>query len=90
MTHASSRKGVRIARVVEVNNCRHPYAITTSEGTSGTVTFSLWPKVWVETRWPRAGERVVIDDLRKNDHGWRAYKARFLRLEDEESKQLKF
>lgn len=91
MTQASSRREVVIATVQSVVRDRSPYAIAIASGVSGTVTFSLGSdqKVWQEEAWPEHGMQVVLGDLRKKQ-GWRALKARFLRPEDEESKQLKF
>ncbi len=75
-----------IARVERVVTGRQPYAVAVAKGVSGTVTFSLRPDVWLEEKSPMASNQVVLDDLRKNDHGWRAYKARFYRPEDEATK----
>jgi hypothetical protein len=73
------------ARVTKVLRDKNPYAVAQADGISGQITFSLSPdrKVWDEDEYPRTGTMVVLSDLRKNDNGWRAYKARFLRPEDE-------
>jgi hypothetical protein len=76
-----------IARIEKVVTGHQPYAVAVAQGISGTVTFSLRRDVWLEESSPMAENRVVLDDLRKNDHGWRAYKARFMRPEDEEPKK---
>lgn len=75
-----------IARVEKVVTGPQPYAVAIAKGISGSVTFSLRPDVWSEEKSPMAENQVVLDDLRKNDHGWRAYKARFYRPEDEATK----
>ena len=99
MTHASSRREVVIATVESIIYGRTPYAVATARGVSGTITFSLSRSfgVWKDEPWPKPGIQVVLGDLRKKQvknpskkSGWRAYKARFLRPGDEESKQLKF
>ncbi len=79
----------RIARVVRVVRDEHPYAVAAADGISAAVTFSLDPNhhVWEEPTYPIQGERVILSDIRKNDKGWRAHKARFLRPEDEALQQ---
>lgn len=91
VSHESERRDVVIATVQSVVRDRYPYAIATAPGVSGTVTFSLGQdrKVWQEEVWPEHGMKVVLGELRKKQ-GWRAFKARFYRPSDEESKQLKF
>jgi hypothetical protein len=85
--------------VVSVILRRKPYAVAVAKGISGTVTFSLGlaPGVWQEKAKLKPGMLVVLGDLRKRSFkdpqkkpAWRAWKARFLRPGDEESKQLKF
>jgi hypothetical protein len=50
----------------------------------GRITASLEDKkVWLEVDWPEEGLEVLLWDLRKKKAGWRAYKARFLRPEDD-------
>lgn len=75
----------RQARVVRVLRDSHPYAVAKADGIPEPVTFSLDPdhQVWEEKEFPTAGTRVMLSDIRKNDKGWRAHKARFLRPEDE-------
>jgi hypothetical protein len=53
----------------------------------GNITVSLDKAVWLEVDWPEEGLEVVLWDLRKKKAGWRAYKARFLRPEDEQEKE---
>lgn len=99
VTHASSRKDVVIATVQSIVLDRYPYAVAVAKGVSGTITFSLGRArgVWQENARLEPGMQVVLGDLRKKKvkdpskkSGWRAFKARFLRPGDEESKQLKF
>lgn len=73
------------ARVSKVFSTMNPYAVACVIGLSGPVTFSLDSdrKVWKEEELPRVGTMVILSDFRKNDNGWRAYNARFLRPEDE-------
>lgn len=80
-------KGEVKARVSNVFSDRRPYAVAQviDMSVSVAVTFSLDSnrQVWKETEYPMVGTVVILSDLRKNDRGWRAYKARFLRLDDE-------
>lgn len=48
----------------------------------GSVTFVLRKPVWNEDDWPEPGIFLVLDDLREKRDGWRAYKARYFKLED--------
>lgn len=50
----------------------------------GNITVSLEKRVWLEVDWPEEGLEVLLWDLRKKKAGWRAYKARFVRPEDEQ------
>ncbi|HJW97480.1 MAG TPA: hypothetical protein VJ485_04945 [archaeon] len=69
-----------------VRNGRHgPYAVASSD--IGPVTFSLERPVWLEEEWPERGIMVVLSDPRKKPAGWRAYKARFLRPDDQENRE---
>jgi hypothetical protein len=70
---------------MQVFRDKHPYAIAKADGIPDSVTFSLDPdhEVWEDQETPRAGTIVILSDIRKNDKGWRAHRARFLRPEDE-------
>jgi hypothetical protein len=83
----SAKRDEVVATVQRIFRGQKPYAVTTAEGISGEVTFSLGPdaNVWQESDWPERGMKVVLGDLRKKRE-WRAFKARFLRPEDEELK----
>ena len=84
MTQVNGNKE-RQARVVKVSRDKRPYAAAMADGIQKPVTFSLDPDhhVWKETEFPTIGTRVILSDIRKNDKGWRAQNARFLRPEDE-------
>ena len=56
-----------------------PYSYNRRE----SVTFSLTAEVWNEKGRPLRGLEVILSDVRKTENGWRAYSARFRRLEDQ-------
>ncbi|HXV26510.1 MAG TPA: hypothetical protein VD862_00565 [Candidatus Paceibacterota bacterium] len=58
------------------------YAVGTATTVTGSITFSLKRDVWGEGREPRAGEEVFLDDITRNREGWRANRARLIRLGD--------
>jgi hypothetical protein len=61
-----------------------PYAVARCDGLgTGTVTFSLTPKVWPEKESPEPGMYVVLSEVRKKRAGWRAQNVRFLKPSDE-------
>ncbi len=67
-----------------VKKAKHgPYAVATSEGVKGSITFSLGEGIWKEKSLPERGYVVLLNDLRKKRAGWRAEQARFLRPADE-------
>ena len=77
----------RIKAVVQdvIQKGKHgPYAVASTEGVKGTITFSLTEPVWKEKDWPEPGHQVVLADLRKKSAGWRAQEGRFLRPSDEQ------
>ncbi|MBX4205357.1 MAG: hypothetical protein KW788_04215 [Candidatus Doudnabacteria bacterium] len=60
-----------------------PYFMATSdEFRLGSVTCSLNPEVWKESRWPEEGSKVVLCDLDEKREGWRANSGRFRRITD--------
>lgn len=61
-----------------------PFAVATSEGLDGSVTFSLEPTVWKEAEWPEEGMCVFLANLRQKRAGWRAKLGRFWKLSDEQ------
>lgn len=71
------------AKVDAVVRKRVSYAIAITESSSVRVSFTLLPPVWNESGWPRKGTGVMLSDIRSEAGGWRAYKARFLRLSDQ-------
>jgi len=61
-----------------IQNGRHgPYAVATSDGIEGSITFSLKPGVWQEKVVPEPGISVILSDLQKKRAGWRALCGRF-------------
>lgn len=79
-----------------IHNGDHgPYGVATLKDSSikdkkNSVTFSLCKHVWEDDRLPNQtdfGCHLVLEDLTKKDVGWRANKARFYRLDDQEEKQ---
>ncbi len=58
------------------------YAVASSRAISGSITFSLGKDVWEEAKEPEPGFFVVLSKVHKKRAGWRAYKARFLSLQD--------
>lgn len=74
------------------NGDHGPYGVATLRDGSikdekNSITFSLCKHVWNDDRLPNPtdfGSHLVLEDLTKKDVGWRAGKARFYRLKDEE------
>ena len=61
-----------------IRDGRHgPYAVATSEGIEGSITFSLKPTVWQEKVVPEPGTLVYLSELQKKKAGWRALHGRF-------------
>ena len=87
--NSSTDEEPTLAEVTHVFQGKKPYAVAWSKKVKGSVTFSLdlELKVWEGEEVPKAGTFVVLTDLRKNAHGWRAHHARFMRPEDEAHKQ---
>ena len=69
-----------------------PYGVATLrdgliKDEKNSITFSLCKHVWDDKRLPNPtdfGSHLVLEDITKKDKGWRAGKARFYRLKDEE------
>ena len=68
-----------------------PYGVALRRGSiknkENSITFSLNGDVWKDERLPNPtdfGSHLVLEDITKKDKGWRAGKARFYRLKDEE------
>ena len=61
------------------------YAVAVADSVKGSITFSLDSSegVWDEDREPHASSEVFLDDITRTKGGWRANKARFVRLEDD-------
>lgn len=64
-----------------------PFAVATSEGLDGSVTFSLEPTIWQEKEWPEEGMYVLLGKLRKKRAGWRAKTGRFFKPSDEQTER---
>ncbi len=79
-----SRKSSWIRAVVHaVRDGPHgPFAIATTDGIEGSVTFSLKPPVWKERTRPERGVHVLLKDIQFKRAGWRAERGRFLRPSD--------
>lgn len=63
------------------------FAVATSEGLNGSVTFSLEPTVWKEEEWPEEGMYVLLGKLRQKRAGWRAKTGRFFKPSDEQTER---
>ena len=63
-----------------------PFAKASSEEL-GTITFSLNPNVWKESRLPEEGDYVVLSDIRAKRAGWRAESGRFFKPSDETTRR---
>lgn len=66
-----------------------PFAVATSEGLEGSVTFSLEPTIWQEQEWPEEGMYVLLGKLRQKRAGWRAKTGRFFKPSDEQTERSK-
>ncbi len=79
-----------VERVVRGQHGR--FVVTIAKGFTNSVTFSLIDGVWQEDEDPEPGICVILSDIRKkhvrNYDQWRAYKARFFRIEDEKKKKI--
>lgn len=64
-----------------------PFAVATSEGLGGSVTFSLEPTIWQEKEWPEEGMYVLLGKLRQKRAGWRAKTGRFFKPSDEQTER---
>ncbi|TSC82724.1 MAG: hypothetical protein G01um101420_82 [Parcubacteria group bacterium Gr01-1014_20] len=75
-----------VAKVLKVVPERN-YAVTLPnqevEGVEGSITFSLTKEVWEGEGAPHEGQLVVLEDIAQTGRGWRAYKARAVRPEDQ-------
>jgi hypothetical protein len=80
---------VAVVQKIEDNGKNPGYVVTTSEKIIGSITFSLDNDIWKENANPKAGEIVVLSQLRKKRAGWRALNARFYRPSDEEIRKEK-
>ena len=72
-----TRQGSYTATVSAVKKGRGGllYAVAWAKGIVGSITFTLVPSVWTETRDPHEGEQIVLSELTKFRQGWRAFKA---------------
>jgi len=64
-----------------------PYVVATGEGIGNSITFSLAPAVWQEETEPEPGMIIHLSEIRQKRAGWRANKARFWKLTDENSER---
>lgn len=73
-----------------VSEGRHgPFAVATSDGLDGSVTFSLERTIWKEKEWPEEGMYVLLGKLRQKRAGWRAKAGRFFKPSDEQTERSK-
>jgi hypothetical protein len=81
----AKKRNIR-ATVQKIVNGRHGrYAVATSEDVLGSITFSLSFPYWKEVEDPDPGTIVNLSNLRKKKDGWRAMRARDIKLEEKES-----
>lgn len=82
-----------VTRVIKKGKHGLPYFVCAAcdKSVEGSITATLdfnrnkddIKRVWQDNDWPEPGNFVLVWDLRKKVYGWRAHKARFLRIEDE-------
>jgi len=87
VSETSPRERTYVARVQWLD-VKGEYAMTHVSGI-GKVTFSYNPddNVWTEGDLPIKGAKVVLSNLLSMVGGWRAFKARYFRPEDEDCQQ---
>ncbi|MCK5021738.1 MAG: hypothetical protein KAR54_00615 [Candidatus Pacebacteria bacterium] len=81
-------KKVAIKAIVEkvISEGKHgPFVVATSDGFTGSITFSLEPTVWQEDECPEEGSVVYLTNLKKKRAGWRAKQGRYWLLSDEQT-----
>ena len=64
-----------------------PYSKASSDVLGATITFSLLPNVWNESRLPEEGDIVILSEVRRKRAGWRAESGRFYRPSDEKTER---
>ena len=81
---------LRATVVRVVRNGKRPYVICNSEEIQGeSVTFGLNEEVWQENKQPAADDEVMLTELVRGKGGWRAMRARLLRVSDEKKQTKK-
>jgi hypothetical protein len=70
--------GTLKAVVTDLGNGEYgDYGITYADGFTGSITFSLKPECWTESKRPKKGDVVSLSNISKSGNGWRANKASF-------------
>ena len=76
------RKGPSVTQIVatvrKVVLGTQGYVVTTAQVAYGSITFSLNEDVWNEPNPPEPGSKVILQDIRPDPKGWRAYNVRRL------------
>ena len=67
-----------------INGTKGDYAVALSDQLNeGSITFTITPEVWQESRLPTKGDLVLLSQLSakrrgKSQRSWRSYEARFV------------
>jgi len=78
-----------VVQKVLPNGKHGPFAVASSDGLRGSITFSLESNVWQEDEWPEEGMFVFLGKLRQKRAGWRAKQGRFWKPSDEQTERSK-
>jgi hypothetical protein len=78
-----------VVQKVLPNGKHGPFAVASSDGLKGSITFSLESNVWQEDEWPEEGMFVFLGKLRQKRAGWRAKQGRFWKPSDEQTERSK-
>ena len=78
-----------VVQKIVVNGKHGSFAVATSDGLDGSITFSLEPTVWLEDDCPEEGLFVFLTKLRQKRAGWRAKQGRYWLPSDEQTERSK-
>ena len=82
---SSDKEAIRaVVKKIIPDGTHGPYAVATTDGIEGSITFSLKEDVWNENDWPEPGTIVLLSKLCKKTAGWRSMEARLYKIEDEQ------
>ncbi len=70
---------------VVLHGRRGPFAIASTKGIRGRITFSLDEEVWYSNDIPQTGTLVMLSGFQKKRQGWIATAARLYSFADESS-----